>query len=33
VFLMAYNVSSGVGGRVEYTASLQVTGAVTNGTF
>jgi hypothetical protein len=33
VLLMAYNVSSGVGGRVEYTASLQVTGAVTNGTF
>ena len=33
VFLTSYNVSSGVGGRVEYTASFQVTGAVTNGTF
>jgi hypothetical protein len=28
-----YNVSSGVGGRVEYTASLQISGAVSNGTF
>jgi hypothetical protein len=28
-----YNVSSGVGGRVEYTASLQISGAVQNGTF
>ena len=33
VFLTSYNVSSGVGGRVEYTASLQVSGAVVNGTF
>ena len=33
VFLTSYNVSSGVGGRVEYTASFQVSGAVTNGTF
>ncbi len=32
-FLASYAVSSGVGGRVEYSASLQVTGAVTNGTF
>lgn len=29
----SYEVSSGVGGRVEWSASLQVTGAVTNGTF
>ena len=33
VFLSSYQVSSTVGGRVEYSASLQVTGAVTNGTF
>ena len=33
VFLTSYNVSSGVGVRVEYTASFQVTGAVVNGTF
>lgn len=32
-WLTSYQVSSGVGGRVEYTCSLQVTGAVTNGTF
>lgn len=31
--LASYELSSGVGGRVEYSASLQVTGAVTNGTF
>jgi hypothetical protein len=28
-----YAPSSAVGGRIEYTASFQVTGAVTNGTF
>lgn len=28
-----YNLTSGVGGRAEYSLSLQVTGAVTNGTF
>lgn len=33
VWVAAYNVSSGVGGRVEWTASLQVTGSVSNGTF
>jgi hypothetical protein len=33
VYVTSYQLSSGVGGRVEYTASLQVTGAVTNGTF
>jgi hypothetical protein len=33
VFVTGYTVSSGVGGRVEYSATLQVTGAVTNGTF
>lgn len=31
--LASYELSSGVGGRVEWSASLQVTGAVTNGTF
>jgi hypothetical protein len=31
--LATYELSSGVGGRVEYSASLQVTGAVTNGTW
>lgn len=31
--LAGYSLSSGVGGRAEYTCSLQVTGAVTNGTF
>ena len=33
VFVSNYGVSSGVGGRVEYTASLQITGAVTNSTW
>lgn len=33
VYVTQYSVSAGVGGRVEYSASLQVTGAVTNGTF
>lgn len=28
-----YQLSSGVGGRAEWTASLQISGAVTNGTF
>ena len=32
-YVAAYNISVGVGGRVEYTASLQVTGAVTNSTW
>lgn len=32
-FLANYQVGSGVGGRVEWTASLQITGAVTNSTF
>ena len=32
-WLTAYGLSSGVGGRAEYTCSLQVTGAVTNGTW
>lgn len=32
-YISAYNISVGVGGRVEYSASLQVTGAVTNGTW
>lgn len=31
--LASYELSSGVGGRVEWSASLQITGAVTNGTF
>ena len=31
--LASYELSSGVGGRVEIAATLQVTGAVTNGTF
>lgn len=31
--LASYELSSGVGGRAEWSASLQVTGAVTNGTF
>lgn len=31
--LASYELSSGVGGRVEWSASLQVTGAVTNGTW
>lgn len=33
VFLAQYVTTSTVGGRVEYSASLQVTGAVANGTF
>jgi RecA/RadA recombinase len=33
VYVSSYDVSSGVGGRVEYSASLQVTGAVLNGTW
>lgn len=33
VWLANYNLSSGVGGRAEFSASLQVTGAVTNGTW
>lgn len=33
VYVSAYNVSVGVGGRVEYSCSLQVTGAVTNTTW
>ena len=33
VYVKSYNVSSGVGGRVEYSASLQITGAVTNSTW
>lgn len=33
VYVSAYDVSSSVGGRVEYSASLQVTGTVTNGTW
>jgi len=32
-YVAAYNVSTTADGRVEYTASLQVSGAVTNGTF
>ena len=31
--LTSYNVSVGVGGRVEYDASMQITGAVTNATW
>lgn len=31
--LQSYQVSAGVGGRVEWSASLQITGAVTNGTW
>lgn len=33
VYVSQYQLSSTVGGRVEYSASLQVTGAVSNGTF
>ena len=33
VYVSAYDTSTTVGGRVEYSASLQVTGAVTNGTW
>lgn len=32
-YVSNYSVSAGVGGRVEYSASLQVTGTVTNGTW
>lgn len=32
-FISNYQVSSGVGGRVEWTASLQISGAVTNTTW
>jgi hypothetical protein len=32
-WLASYELSSGVGGRVEYSASLQVSGAVANSTF
>lgn len=32
-WLTSYQLQSGVGGRAEYSASLQVTGAVTNGTW
>lgn len=32
-WVSAFNVSSGVSGRAEFSASLQVTGAVTNGTW
>lgn len=32
-WVTAYNVSTSVDGRVEYSCSLQVTGAVTNGTW
>jgi hypothetical protein len=33
VYVAQYSVSAAVGGRVEYSASLQVTGALSNGTF
>lgn len=33
VYVQQYSTSTTVGGRVEYSVSLQVTGAVTNGTF
>jgi hypothetical protein len=32
-YLTSYSVTSVVGGRVEYSASFQITGAVTNGTW
>lgn len=32
-WVASYNPSSGVGGRAEYAASLQITGTVTNGTW
>ena len=32
-WVQSFGLTSGVGGRVEYTASLQVTGAVLNGTW
>jgi hypothetical protein len=33
VLIASFNVTTGVGGRVEYSASLQITGAVANATF
>lgn len=33
VFVTQYQISTTVGGRVEYSASLQVTGAVSNGVY
>ena len=33
VYVTSYQLSSGVAGRVEYSSSLQVTGAAANGTF
>ena len=33
VYVTSYQLSSGVGGRVEYSSSLQVTGAASNSTF
>lgn len=33
VYVKSYDTSSGVGGRVEYSCSLQITGSVTNGTW
>lgn len=33
LFVQSYNTTTSVSGRVEYTASLQITGAVVNGTF
>jgi hypothetical protein len=33
VFVTQFDLSSSVGGRVEYSASLQITGAVTTSTF
>lgn len=33
VFVASYQLSSSVGGRVEYSASLQITGATANATF
>ena len=32
-YITSYSVSAGVGGRVEYSATLQITGAVTNSTW
>lgn len=33
VYVASYEISTGVGGRVEFSSSLQVDGAVTNSTF
>lgn len=33
VFVASYEVSTGVGGKAEFSASLQVTGSVTNGSW